>query len=231
MALKICIIDDNAIDVAQIKNEIVENSNDNFDPHISYISNVDDLSSIPFAHIYFIDIDMPIHDGFTVASYLLEADASSCIIFVTNHEDLVYNSYSLNTFYFARKSSLKQDIKRSIDKYLKTISSKNFIIIEFDHDMYQIVKSDIMWIESNGNNLSIHTKNYQFEIRRTLKSILENLDNYNFLKIHNSYLVNLNYIQRVHKNNCHLLNGTILPISLSNKKTLLSKLKTRKCDI
>lgn len=102
MTLQVCIIDDNKIDITKIKNEISLLCTDEFDPNIVSLYKINNLSSIPNSQIYFIDIDMPKFDGFTVAKYILNRNKSSHIIFVTNRDDLVFDSFDFNTFYFVR---------------------------------------------------------------------------------------------------------------------------------
>lgn len=228
MTVQVCIIDDNKTDITKIRNEISLLCSDDFDPNIASLYKVDSLSSIPYSQIYFIDIDMPKFDGFTVAKYILNRNKNSHIIFVTNRDDLVFDSFDFDTFYFVRKSTLKTDITRSIKKYLRTLTNNDFIVINYNHDIYQINKSDIVWIESKGNNLNIHTNQFELNIRKTLKSLLVELNNINFIKIHNSFLVNLNYVQRIHKNTCYLSNGITLPISSLKKKQLQNIIKNRK---
>ncbi|MEG0409093.1 MAG: LytTR family DNA-binding domain-containing protein [Bacilli bacterium] len=226
MSLQICIIDDNKDDILQIKDEILKLCTSVFDPIITTVNEINNLSNIPNTQIYFIDIDMPKFDGITVAKFILDRNKSAIIIFVSNREDLVFNTFSLNTFYFVRKASLQTDIMRCIKKYNTTLIN-DYIVIKYDCDIYHINKSDILWIESKGNNLTIHTNQFALTIRKTLKSLIVDLHNKNFIKIHNSFLVNVSFIKRIHKNTCFLINDIELPISPLRKSLIETEFRNK----
>ncbi|SJZ36726.1 LytR/AlgR family response regulator transcription factor [Anaerorhabdus furcosa] len=220
MSVTICIIDDKDNDLKNIRNEITQHCTDYFDPIIKLVNSVDNLSMITDSDVYFIDIDLPKYNGFEIAKFILQKNENKFIIFVSNREDLVFNSFDLNVFYFVRKSHLANDIERCISKYLQTVQKSNYIILNCNHNTYQINHNEIIWIESNGNNLSIYMPSYNLIVRKTMKSIINELNNKIFIRIHHSYLVNSEYIHYVHQNTCHLKNGLILPISPNHKLDL-----------
>ena len=62
------------------------------------IKNLDEIS------VFFIDIDMPEVNGFEVASYLKKWNRECCIVFVSNKDDLVFQSLVYHPFFFIRKA-------------------------------------------------------------------------------------------------------------------------------
>jgi two-component system, LytTR family, response regulator len=57
--------------------------------------------------------------------------------------------------------------------------------------------ADIEWIESAGNYARIHAHSRQHEIRETLSSLEGNLNPREFVRIHRSTIVNLQYVKEV----------------------------------
>lgn len=71
------------------------------------IKNLDEIS------VFFIDIDMPEVNGFEVASYLKKWNRECCIVFVSNKDDLVFQSLVYHPFFFIRKAHRMRNWSRS----------------------------------------------------------------------------------------------------------------------
>ena len=69
------------------------------------IKNLDEIS------VFFIDIDMPEVNGFEVASYLKKWNRECCIVFVSNKDDLVFQSLVYHPFFFIRKAHLDEELE------------------------------------------------------------------------------------------------------------------------
>ena len=70
------------------------------------IKNLDEIS------VFFIDIDMPEVNGFEVASYLKKWNRECCIVFVSNKDDLVFQSLVYHPFFFIRKAHLDEELEQ-----------------------------------------------------------------------------------------------------------------------
>ena len=57
-------------------------------------------------NLYILDIDMPDISGFQIARKIYDRYPDATIVFCTNHDDLVFDSFKLDAFYFVRKISL-----------------------------------------------------------------------------------------------------------------------------
>lgn len=60
-----------------------------------------------------------------------------------------------------------------------------------------IDKSDIIYIEADGNYSKIHIKNHFFYIHSSLKEILHRFNIKELLRVHKSYVVNLNHVKEI----------------------------------
>jgi two-component system LytT family response regulator len=93
----------------------------------------------------------------------------------------------------------------------------------------QMVTIDsIISCESDSNYTIVLTKNKQkLVVSRTLKDIEEMLEDHSFVRVHHSYLVNMNEIERYMKGEGGYLimsDGSSIDVSRSKKETLLKKL-------
>ena len=70
--------------------------------------------------IYFLDIDMPNINGINIAEKINKFYQDSKIIFCSMRDDLVFDTHSVNSFFFIRKSNVESDLNKA---YLKLCNS------------------------------------------------------------------------------------------------------------
>lgn len=218
--LKVAVIDDEKNDIEIINEKIQSISKKKNIPFScsSFLS----PGSLPERSfdIYVIDIDMPEISGFELSRKLSASYPSSKMIFCTNHNDLVFSTFEINTFYFVRKDHLEEDLRKAFEKYFRTCYRGHFQI----NDNRQIPLTKISFLEVSGNNLTITLQDgKEIETRKTLKAALEQVPSDQFIQISKYCVVNLGYVQDVRGINCILSNGKKLQISRSRKKEVLEK--------
>ncbi len=72
-----------------------------------------------------------------------------------------------------------------------------------------ILKKDIIYIESNRNKCTIYMYDKKiYEVYRTLKSFLGELDVNKYFRLNNYTIINLEYVKNVNSKNVTLINGT-----------------------
>lgn len=224
----------------KIKTHIIDDSIDD----IKKIQDILDISDIDFVYksytefnrsiinsnvdLYILDIDMPDISGFDLAKKLYRNNNNPCIIFCSNHDNLVYESLMLNPFYFVRKNHLNDDFNMAFNK-LK--HSYNYKYANYISDNIDILLSRILFFEIDRNNLKIFLNNGEIiEERKTMKKLLNEFENNeHFLLVHNSFLVNMNYISNFSKNIIYI-DSYEIPISrskytLANKKYITYKMR------
>ena len=85
---------------------------------------------------------------------------------------------------------------------------------------------------SDSNYTILHLKNKQkITASRTLKEIEEMLEDYSFARVHHSYLVNLNEVEKYVKGEGGYLvmsDGSTVDVSRARKDMLLNKLRPNK---
>lgn len=175
--------------------------------------------------VVFLDIKMPEMDGFEVAAKMRDVFDKTYIIFVTNEESLVYDSFDFQPFYFIPKSSpemTRERLKHVTDKLMKHISAFRKIVIPMPYGQKRSIDpADILFIRSSGNNVEYRLKNGEkIKIRRKLDEAMEELSPLLFLRPHKSYAVNMGFIETVNFPRLELIleDGTVVDISKARRK-------------
>lgn len=86
------------------------------------------------------------------------------------------------------------------------------ILIKQKGNARSVLFSDIRYLESQGHQLYIHTKTEKILLYKKLDEYEEQM-NTAFVRIHKSYLVNMNCIKRIERTQLTLKDGVVLPIS------------------
>ncbi|MDO4297175.1 MAG: LytTR family DNA-binding domain-containing protein [Lachnospiraceae bacterium] len=108
--------------------------------------------------ILFLDIDMPDLTGMDIAQQLNAREQKLLLVFVTSHDELVYESLQYHPFGFIRKSCFEKEIRKILDDCQKEMSSrqKHFHFRMAGQDMI-LPLSDILYFEADGNYLKVFT--------------------------------------------------------------------------
>lgn len=193
--------------------------------------------------LVFLDVEMPGMSGFEMLEKL--TDINFDIVFTT-----AFNQYAIRAIKFGALDYLvkpvdKDELRAAVDKVIKRTNSDSLkqltallthirksndlsfqkIALPTIHGYELIPLNNIMYCESKSNYTSIYLNNsQQILVSRTLKDIEELLDTEPFFRIHNSYLVNLQYAIRYTRGEGGFLvlnNATTLPVSRNKKEELL----------
>lgn len=165
----------------------------------------------------FLDIEMPEIDGITVCKRIRQIAPDSLVVFISNKEELVFQTFEVQPFRFIRKSQYDALLPSLIDSLIQKITYNNRKMIRIvepvSHDIFSFDISQIIYIEAQRKDCRIVTTDGETIIRCKLMYLEETLSEYHFLKPHRSYLVNCKYLFYIGKTNLKLTTKEELPIS------------------
>jgi len=94
--------------------------------------------------------------------------------------------------------------------------------VKVKHRIIKVHYSDILWVEAYDNYSFIVTAEQKYLVSSTLKDMEQKLPPQNFVRVHRSYIANLDKIEALEENSVVFAKGDI-PIGKSYKKTLMSR--------
>ena len=180
--------------------------------------------------VLLLDIDMPGISGMEVAAALTREKVSTLIVFVTAHDELVYDSFKYHPFAFVRKKFLEEELKTVLSDCEKQLVSRNKnFVFQNASKLVTLSQNDILYFEGQANYLAIHTTSDEYKMRSTMAGVEKELEDSDFLRIHKGFLVNLEHIRVLKTEELELDNGTVLPIGKSYseaaKKSILKYMR------
>jgi DNA-binding LytR/AlgR family response regulator len=114
---------------------------------------------------------------------------------------------------------------KNLMNFLENVYSSNSFFIRKDSRFVKVNFKEVLWIEALDNYVVIKTQSKeQFIIHSSMKDIEMRLPQLTFVRIHRSYIVQLDKISAMEEN-AVIIDGTRLAIGKSYKDALLSRLK------
>jgi len=176
--------------------------------------------------IIFLDIEMPKVSGLEL---LQKMNIESLVILTTAFPkyalegyDLDIIDYLLKPFAFSRFLKAVQKAKDFYQmKYMAASTLQpSYIFIKSDKRIEKIELNDILYAESVGNYVSIHTESKKIIAYLTMKSLESQLPLNEFIKIHQSYLVNCSRIDAIEGNEIKIA-AKSLPMSRNYREMVM----------
>ncbi len=174
--------------------------------------------------LIFLDIEMPVLNGFELLDVL---NNKPQIIFVTGKTEYAFKAFNYDAIDYLQKPIVKERFNIAVEKALEQYKLKlDFNEAEGDHIFVKsnlkkrkVYIKDIKWVEALGDYIKIVTKESSLVVLSTMKSFETKLPEDTFLRIHKSYIVNLDKIDKFNSKNVEI-DSFEIPLS-RNKKTLL----------
>lgn len=169
--------------------------------------------------IIFLDIKLGAYNGIDLANMVNQINPKCCIVFITNYLNLATEVYDVQHTYFILKTELKKRLPLALEKTIETVLSfkeKNYFLIMHNSHKIRLDSEDLIYAEVYGRKLTLHLTKEELTCNYTLKNLHSQLPD--FLRIHNSYLVNPAFVRSLTKDSCLLNTQTTLPVSRTFQK-------------
>lgn len=129
--------------------------------------------------------------------------------------------YPASRIIFMNRTNIKQEIQR-IHRHIKSLMrAHEEYVLTYNNVFIPLRIQDIFYIEKNEKNLIYHTKRGEFRERKTMAQAETHFTPYDFIRIHASYMVNVQYIAKIEIDIMELHDHTRLPVARARKKEVV----------
>lgn len=174
--------------------------------------------------IIFIAVDGEDSEGMKLARYIRTYDSHCKIIITSTVKDYAYASYSIHAFNYILQPYKAEEINQLVSELCHIFQKidARYITLNSKFGYYRIKHKDIVYVESLKRQVFFHCKDGTvISINEKLDNIEKQLDDRRFLRCHKSYLVSMNYINKLENRHFTLISNITIPIpkeSLNNIK-------------
>lgn len=179
--------------------------------------------------IFFLDVNMDEIDGIETAKIIRTYNKNTFLVFVTAHISYSLEGYKVNAIRYLLKDNynFKDAITECLNTIIQELSTvKIKLKFDFIEGAQLVCVENIIFVESRLHKIEFHIPNNnpkKCSMYMTLNQLEEKLKYHNFLRIHQSYLVNMTYITKMTNYKAVLSTGLELPIPKSKYKTTKNK--------
>lgn len=175
--------------------------------------------------LMFLDIEMPLLKG---TDFLKNLNQKPKVIFTTAYREYALEGFELNVVDYLLKPINFTRFLKAIEKFLESTnkviesSVSKYIYIQSNKKNIKIVLDDVLYIESLKEYVQIHFKNRKVIFKGGITAFEQKLDHH-FVRVHRSYIVNINKITAYTKSDIEIERIEI-PIGDSYKDRVLTKI-------
>lgn len=226
MKLNSIVVDDSAIQRMTITKLVNESANLNLVDDFANALEAKNTINHKDVDLIFLDIEMPLINGFDLLDGLKNKPQ---IIFITSKADYAVKAFDYEATDFLQKPISKERFLKAVKKAIELHQLKNethenlgeAIIIKSNLKKLKVYSTKIKWVEAFGDYIKIITDSDSHLVLSTMKSFENELPPGKFLRVHKSYIVN---VERIDKFNSKFaeIGNTKIPIS-RNKKDIITK--------
>jgi two-component system LytT family response regulator len=233
-------IDDEPLALRQVKNYIERIEKLELVALCSNAIEAKELLKTEQVDLLFVDINMPDINGIDFVRGLTDPPL---VIFTTAYSEYALEGFRLNAVDYLLKPFSFDDFSRAAEKAcslrelhrmrderaasVSTIESideatdnNDYISIKSDYKVNLVRYNDIIYIESVGEYIRLHLKDgSKLTTLFRLKNMETELPQKNFMRVHRSYIVNIDYVSSFARGKIYLSNGDYVPISINYRDT------------
>lgn len=179
-----------------------------------------------FYDVIFLDIKMQDLSGIDVSRLIRNtmANEATQIVYISGNTEYAIEVFEYDPFHFLPKPLSKEKIEKAFLKLIHKLNLKaEALTYKIGHDTFKVPIKDILYFENHKREIIIHYDNKEDKFYGSLENIYLQLNKYNFLLIHKSYLINPIHVRKCTYESVEMSNHVVLPIAQSKRKEIREK--------
>jgi two-component system, LytTR family, response regulator len=231
MKLNTLVVDDSSIQRITIAKLISENPNLKLCGDFANALDAKSYLTNNHVDLLFLDIEMPHITGFDLLDGL---KIKPLIVFITSKSDYAVKAFEYSAIDFLQKPIKKERFLQSVKKATEMHHLKNDNIVD-DQGPHIVIKSNlkkikipiikIKWVAAFGDYIKVVTYDDAHLVLSTMKSFESELPKDKFLRIHKSYIINLDKVERFNSKTVEI-DGEQIPLSRNKKEEIIAVLES-----
>ncbi len=185
--------------------------------------------------LVYLDIEMETMNGICTAQTLRDMELPTLIVYLSGHEEYLKKLFDTEPFRFLSKPIIMKEFSTVFLSACERLQKRaGYFTFSYNKVIHKVPYNEITYFESNGRVISIHTagkentplpqNRFYGKMNDIDRSVA--FENRRFLRIHQSYLVNFDYIREFASTEVTMLDGKRLQISEDRRKTVRAKFCT-----
>lgn len=177
--------------------------------------------------LIFLDVTLPEKSGLDILPLI---DKKTQVIFVAGDDKYAVEAFNFNAVdYLVKPITLKrfnQAIAKAKEQYdykHPNLFNKNRLFFKEGNTYYNVNADDVLYVEALGDYVTVITKTRKFTLLTTMKQIEQKLPEDKFVRVHRSFIININKIDTFDGGTL-VIDKKLISIGKSHKHVITSRL-------
>jgi len=179
--------------------------------------------------LLFLDIGLPGMSGIEFAKSL---SIRPNIVIITSERDYAFDAFQIDVIDYILKPVDQSKLLRSLTKVNEVLRKKQRglhqssqkVFIRHKRQHVSVASDSILWVEAQGDYATIQTTDKRYTIKKTLTNMEGQLMSENFMRVHRSFIVNMDTVDKIDECNL-IIQNTLIPVSRARKAEVLNYFK------
>lgn len=229
MKLNCIIVDDSSVQRIIISKLVSNHVSLNLVAEFTNASEAKKYMSINDIDLIFLDIEMPGVSGFDLLDGLTEKPQ---VVFISSKSDYAIKAFDYDATDYIQKpitsTRFEAAIKRALNLYELMIEKQDedveHIFIKSKLKKIKIALADVKWVEAFGDYIKVVTDAESHLVLSTMKAFKEELPKNKFVRVHKSFIVNIDKVERFNSKFAEI-GVSKIPLSRDKKNDLRDALE------
>ncbi len=224
--MQIAICDDNKIERALLKTYCLRYLKESYVWEIAEYDSGESFLRDNKAQILLLDIEMDGMSGIAVKEKMRERRSETQILFITSHGENMPDAFGKNVSGFLEKPVTYDEFKKQMDRVMQDIAQlQKKICVQVVNGFRNIEIKNILYMEAKQKYVDVKTVDGTIAVmdRKGIGQWGQELEKYDFLSPHRSFLVNLSQVKKVDEMFVHMNNGDKIKLSRDKKQEVRRK--------
>jgi len=228
MKLNCVVVDDNSLQRMVFIKLVNNHPNLQLVGDFSNAIEAKDYMTIHTVDLIFLDVEMPVISDFDFIDGL---KVKPQVILITSKVDNALKAFDYDATEYLQKPIVLErfnaSVKRALDYYMLRQDNHDnegeHIFIKSNLKKLKIFTNKIKWIEAYGDYVKVVTEEDTNLVLSTMKSFEKDLSKNKFIRVHKSYIINIDKVERFNSKFAEI-GVTKIPLSRNKKEDLIRAL-------
>lgn len=164
--------------------------------------------------LLFVDVCLGKKNGIELVEHLQAAGRDAQVVYVSGYDEAHTRVYATPHASFVHKPLRQEDVDLALGQALarREAAAADPLVLRHDHVVDVVRPRDVVYVESDRRHVVIHSRDATHRVYGKLSVLLDGLPGY-FVRCHQSYAINLDYVERLSAEAVLLATGESIPVS------------------
>lgn len=174
--------------------------------------------------ISFLDIYLGSVNGLDIGKKIRQESERAAIVLSTKSSEHMAQGWDIGAVHYLVKPYSEEKVVQAMQRALLTVSKpERYLIFSVNRRKKKLLFSQIIYIESRNKYCHIFTESEEYKVLAKLSDLEKQLDDSRFLRCHQSYIVNMDWVEKAGKHEFMLKNGASVPVRRRERGVVMTE--------